>query len=95
MRKSKIANTKLHYVTIMSAGPGAYTTKGAVSLPAAFNPMRAAALALLARGASPDDKLAADGGVKISPVSLARLAAPYVTPKINRFASTAGRNVDA
>jgi hypothetical protein len=95
MRKSKTANTKLHHVTIMSAGPGAYTTEGAVSLPAAFNPMRAAALALLARGASPDDRLSADGGVTISPVSLARVVAPYTAPRINRHSPVAALNVDA
>jgi hypothetical protein len=88
--------TRLHRVKITQAGPGAYSVSGAVTLPAAFNPMRAAAIALIADGRDPADKLVGVfEGAAISPVALARLAAPYSPPRINHRLPGAGRNLDA
>jgi hypothetical protein len=76
--------TNLHRITITQAGPGAYATKGAVTLPAAFNPVRAAALALLAKGADPHAKLAATWeGCSIAPCAIGTLARAYTPPRLN------------
>jgi hypothetical protein len=84
----------LHRIKIASAARGEYQTTGAVAI-IASNPMRAAAVALLARGADPSDRLAGIFEANaISPVTLSRLAAPYRAPFSDHRAGTAGRNVD-
>ena len=60
MRKIRTPAAKTHRISITAAGPGAYAVSGAVTLPAAFNPCRAAAVALIGKGADPADRLRAD-----------------------------------
>jgi hypothetical protein len=73
----------------------AYRTDGAATISAAANPMRAAALDLLSRGAPPDAVLSGSfEGAMISPVALSRLAKPYSPPRLNHRDGAGGRNVD-
>jgi hypothetical protein len=82
-------------ISITDAGAGQYRTTGSAVLIGAHNPMRAAAAELLAHGADPASKLAADWhGCTISPATIASLARPYRAPKINHRTDSFGRNVD-
>ena len=58
---------------------------GAVEL-VSPEPIIAAARELLARGASPNDVLVVDAGeVNVSPMPLAKIAAPRITPRRQEF----------
>jgi hypothetical protein len=83
-----------HRIKITAADRG-YVTAGAISISVAFNPVRAAALALLEQGRDPADKLAGVWeGAAISAMPLARLARAYVPPRVNHRAADPSRNVD-
>jgi hypothetical protein len=84
----------VHRIQIHAAGPHQYRTAGAVAITAS-NPMKAAALDLLSRGAPPDAVLSGSfEGAMISPVALSRLAKPYSPPRLNHRDGAGGRNVD-
>ena len=73
-------------ISIHQDGPGRYRTQGSAVLAGVHNPMRAAAIDLLANGADPASKLA---GVfetaAISPVTLAKLARAYIPPRSKSY----------
>jgi hypothetical protein len=71
----------IHHIRIFS-DPAGYRIAGAVSLKVAFNPMRAAAAALLDAGHDPADRVAGVyEGAQISPVALDKLARSYAPPR--------------
>jgi hypothetical protein len=83
----------IHRIKITAADHGCYATSGAVAVKAAFNPVRAAALALIADGRDPADRLRGEWeGCSISPVTLATLARPYSPPRVNHKRSDPSRN---
>jgi hypothetical protein len=84
-----------HRIRILAADHGCYSSSGAVAVKSAFNPMRAAALALIADGRDPADRLRGEWeGYSISPMTLSRLAAAYTPPRVNHRAADPSRNID-
>jgi hypothetical protein len=85
-----------HRIKITAVDHGCYSTTGAVAVKSAFNPVRAAALALLADGRDPADKLTAVWeGAAVSAMPLATLARAYVPPRAKSYYSpVASVNVD-
>ena len=85
-----------HRIRITAADHGCYSTTGAVAVKAAFNPVRAAALALIADGRDPADRLRGEWeGCSISPMTLSRLAAAYTPPRANHKRGDPSLNQDA
>jgi hypothetical protein len=81
-----------HRIRITSADRG-YVTVGAVSLKCEQNPMKAAAAALLDRGADPADRLqGVFEGSQISPARLDAIVKHRRHPRMDRPQPT--RNVD-
>jgi hypothetical protein len=84
-----------HRIRILATDHGCYATSGAVAVKG-FNPVRAAALALLEQGRDPADKLAGVWeGAAISPMTLSRLAAAYTPPRVNHKRGDPSLNQDA
>jgi hypothetical protein len=84
-----------HNIRIFS-DPAGYATSGAAAVKCQQNPMRFAALDLLARGSNPIDRLRGSyEGAQISPVSLASLVRPRKILRTDHRAGEVSRNVDA
>jgi hypothetical protein len=89
-------NNTTHLIKITADYPGSYSTSGAVAVKSAFNPMKAAGVALLAAGRDPADKLkGVYEGAWLSPVTLARLSAAYHAPRTDHRKGGFSFNVDA
>jgi hypothetical protein len=85
-----------HRIRILGADHGCYSTSGAIAVKSAFNPVRAAAIALLAEGRDPADKLAGVfEGASISAMPLHRLARVYTPPRVNHKRGDPSLNQDA